>query len=152
MDLIKKLELDFENIKFVKGRNYIWSSQTQTIYYKLPLSKHALFHELGHATCQHFNYRLDIELIKLEVDAWEQAKLIAAKYNHKISQAYIDRNLETYRNWLLLRSKCPNCDLVSLQNDKNLEYNCFNCQLAWSVPHEVKCLIRRIKSKQNLIS
>lgn len=144
-NLLQQLQQDFKNIKFVQGKTDAWSPKTKEIYYSLPISKYSLLHELGHALDKHVTYKLDIQLLKLEADAWQKARQIAQKYNLKIPQKYINDCMNTYKDWLLSRSKCPNCDLVGLQSSKDLQYGCCNCFLNWSVPFEAKCLVRRIK-------
>ena len=144
-NFLQQLQQDFKDIKFVRGKMNLWSPQTREIYYRVPISKYSILHELGHALKNHANYKLDIQLIKLEADAWKKAQEIAKKYNLKIPARYINDCMNTYKDWILSRSKCPDCDLVGLQSIKTLQYSCCNCFLSWSVPFEVKCLVRRIR-------
>lgn len=150
MNLLKQLQRDYQEIKFIKGKTNVWSPKTKEIYYSAPISKYSLLHELGHALQKHTTYKLDIQLIKLEADAWQEAQKIAQNYNLKISQSYINNCMNTYKDWLLARSKCPACDLVGLQSIKTLHYNCCNCFLTWSVPFEPKCLVKRIVDKSKV--
>ena len=145
-----QLQQDFKNVKFIKGKDNTWSPNTKEIYYSSPISKYSLLHELGHALSGHVTYKLDIQLLKLEAEAWQKAQQTAKKYNIKISQKYINNCMNTYKDWLLSRSKCPNCNLVGLQSPKDLQYSCCNCFLNWSVPSETKCLVRRIKKTNKL--
>ena len=149
MHLLQQLQQDFQDIVFVKGKTSTWSPKTKEIYYSTPVSKYSLLHELGHALKQHKNYVLDIQLLKLEADAWQKAKEIAQNYNLKISQKYIDNCMSTYKDWLLARSKCPDCNLVGLQSAKTLQYSCCNCSLNWEVPVEIRCLVRRIRKNKH---
>ena len=144
--LLQQLRSDFPKIKFIESDLYSWSPLSNEIYYRLPLSVYSLLHELGHALCKHRSYQLDIQLLKLEVEAWEKAQQLATTYKLKVPQAHINRCLDTYRDWVLSRAKCPDCDLVGLQSANNLRYSCCNCQMQWKVPSESSCLVRRIKT------
>ena len=147
MDFLQTLQQDFKDIRFIRGKNNIWSPQTREIYYSLPLSKYSILHELGHALENHTTYKLDIQLLKLEADAWHKARKLARKYNMQIPANYINNCMNTYKDWLLSRSKCPDCNLVGLQSAKTLKYSCCNCFLSWSIPFETRCLVRRIREK-----
>lgn len=145
MNFLQQLQRDFKDITFVKGRANAWSPQVREIAYRQPISKYSLLHELGHALKGHVTYKLDIQLLKFEADAWQKAGEIAEHYGLKIPQKYINDCMNTYKDWLLSRSKCPDCGLVGLQSAKTLEYSCCNCPLHWSVPPETSCLVRRIR-------
>ncbi|MYB40112.1 hypothetical protein F4X86_02450 [Candidatus Saccharibacteria bacterium] len=145
MNFLQQLQQDFGDITFVKGRANSWSPQAKEIHYSRPISKYSLLHELGHALEGHVTYKLDIQLLKLEADAWQKASEIAGRYGLEIPQKYINDCMDTYKDWLLARSKCPDCGLVGLQSPKTLAYSCCNCPLHWSVPLETRCLVRRIR-------
>ena len=151
MSLVEHLQQDYPKFSFVPDQVDAWSADRQEIRYRKPLSKYAILHELGHALCNHTGYRLDVELLKLEVDAWEKAKQIAPHYQLNISAQYINRCLNTYRDWLLARSRCPDCNLVGLQSTADLRYRCCNCFLSWSVSQTAcltqPCFVRRIRQK-----
>ena len=145
MNLLQRLKKDFPAINFVKGEYHSWSPNESRITYSQPLCRYSLLHELGHALLEHYSYKLDIELLKLEAAAWERARSLAPQYGFKISQAYINQCMDTYRDWFLSRCRCPNCDLAGLQSRLNLRYRCPNCFLNWSVPSRIECLVRRKK-------
>ena len=145
MDFLKQLQSDFAEISFVRDKANLWSPQTREIYYRQPLSKYSILHELGHALQGHTDYTLDIQLLKMEADAWRKAQQLATNYGLKIPAKYINDCMNTYKDWMLSRAKCPDCDLVGLQAANTLTYNCCNCSLSWSVPLETKCLVRRIR-------
>ena len=145
MNLLQRLQTDFPTLNFVEDTYHGWSPNEAQITYSRPLCKYSLLHELGHAVLEHYSYKLDIELLKLEVAAWEKAKELAPEYGFKISQTYINRCMNTYRDWLLARCRCPNCDLAGLQSKQTLRYRCLNCFLNWSVPAKSECLVRRKK-------
>ena len=135
-DFLKKLRADYPDFNFKRGRREYWSPKNHTIFYdqKQPLTgvKFGILHELSHAILEHNNYSSDLELLKLESEAWHLAAKLGHKYNVKISENHIQNCLDTYRNWLHRRSKCPTCDMHVLQ-DSSSSYKCFNCGSSWDV-------------------
>ena len=81
----------------------------------------------------------------MENDAWECAKTIGIEYNIRIEQSYIDSCLDTYRDWLLRRSKCPECEVAGMQSAKTLIYTCINCGMNWKVPRKTECVTKRVQ-------
>ncbi len=98
----------------------------------------SILHELAHAKLNHNNYYSDFELVKLELDAWQEAKEIAKNYGIKIDSEHIEDCLDTYRDWLHQRATCPTCQTVSTQRDPNT-YQCFNCRTSWHVSNSRFC-------------
>jgi predicted RNA-binding Zn-ribbon protein involved in translation (DUF1610 family) len=135
---IKKVAKDYPQFKFVPGPQEHWSPSTGTITYSQaePLDelRYGLLHELAHAMLGHNSYKSDFELLKLESQAWELAAKIARKYGVKLDPDHIQDCLDTYRDWLHRRSKCPTCGMHVLQQDSR-SYKCFNCGTGWRVSH-----------------
>ncbi len=135
-DFINQLRSDFPQFKFKAGSQDHWSPKNSTITYKKnePLEKlqYGVLHELAHALLDHNNYHSDFELLKLESQAWELAAKTGGKYGVKINNDHIQNCLDTYRDWLHARSRCPHCGMNVLQKDLH-HYHCFNCQTQWSV-------------------
>lgn len=140
--LLKKISADFPKLKFIEGSRFKWSPDDQTITYVTDgTSKKAawaLFHELAHADLNHKTYAMDVELLLMEVAAWDKAKALASIYGHSIDEEHIQDCLDTYRDWLDQRSTCPACANNSLQQTPN-EYGCFNCQAVWQVSSSRFC-------------
>lgn len=138
-ELLEKLKRDYPQFSFVSGRRDHWSPRTKTVIFKLDQDieslRFGLLHELAHALLGHSNYESDLELIKLESDAWQLAAKIGSKYGIIISDDHIQNCLDTYRDWLHRRSLCPTCYSHGLQQDANT-YRCLNCQSSWSVTSE----------------
>jgi hypothetical protein len=152
-DLLSKLIADFPKISFKLGENFSWSPKDQTVFYTSPISDSktanwSLLHELGHATLDHNTYSTDIELVKLECDAWEKAKIIGKKYDYEIDEDHIQDCIDTYRDWLHQRSACPNCASHSIQQDSKT-YRCFNCGQIWGVTSSRFCRPYRLKKDPN---
>lgn len=145
--LIKLFARNYPAISFASGNEFAWSPKSMTITYiestsKLPALSFALIHEVAHADLDHNTYKDDFNLLQLEVAAWERAKDLAKPLNIEIDEDHIQDCLDTYRDWLHSRAKCPVCGVVSLQaNDGS--YTCFNCKTGWKVPKSQLCRVRR---------
>lgn len=135
-ELINKLKYIIPDIKFVPGDTFSWSPATTTISYT-PSNTNtvhmwSLLHESGHAKLGHTNYQSDIELLLMEVAAWEEARSLARQLGTTIDEDHVQNCLDTYRDWLHQRSTCPRCGTVSLQTSPK-EYRCHNCAMQWQV-------------------
>lgn len=146
--LLEQIKNDFPLYNFVAGDDYRWSARHQQITFRDIIDIEdigTLLHELGHAEQQHDSYQLDIELIRLEREAWAYAqKILAPRYGLKIDSDFVEDHLDTYRIWLHQRSKCPQCGLNGFQTTKNT-YSCNNCRCLWRVNEARMCRLRRVK-------
>ncbi len=137
-DFISRVVSDYPQFQFQPGSQEHWSPKSNTITYSRsePLDelRYGLLHELAHALLGHNTYHSDFELLKLESEAWELAAKIGRKYNVELDDGHIQDCLDTYRNWLHRRSKCPTCGMHVMQQDAST-YRCFNCQTTWQVSH-----------------
>jgi hypothetical protein len=135
--LTAKLQQQFPELRFRAGQQFSWSPDTGEIIYKSNATGRkadwSLLHETGHALLKHQSYGADYELLRLEIDAWERAKVVAKEVGLTISEDHIQDCLDTYRDWLYKRSICPNCGTKCLQQDDFVHYRCFNCHTTWSV-------------------
>ena len=143
--LLKKLRKDFPQFTFVESEEFWWSAKDNTVHIDCG-SEHAeafSLHELSHALLDHRGYSYDIDLIKLERDAWEHAvKTLADGYHIQIDEKLVQDNLDTYRDWLHARSSCPSCETTGLQT-KQLSYRCLACGHLWRVNEARVCALRR---------
>ncbi len=135
--LLSRLASLVPKISWQNSDEFCWSPKNQTVHYiKAELSCEvgiwSLLHEAGHAQAKHKNYNSDIDLLMIEVEAWESARLLAAQLKITIDPDHIEDCLDTYRDWLHQRSTCPACGVVSLQEDIK-HYSCYNCHTKWSV-------------------
>lgn len=145
-DLLIKLQADYPQFQFQGGDEFKFNPTTQTISYQteVPQAALLLLHELSHALLSHRDYRFDIELVKMEADAWEYTKSqLAPRYQVVIDQSLIDETLESYRDWLYRRSCCPKCHSVGSQI-ADLSYKCLECSTKWQ-PNEAKFTALRRK-------
>lgn len=150
--LLVSLREDFPDLQFALGSEFCWSPKNNTVIYTdskdSPTSEWALLHEIGHAYLEHHNYHSDLELISLESQAWEKAKELGQKYGQQIDPDHIEDCMDTYREWLHLRSTCPVCATNCLQQDAR-HYQCHNCGQVWSVTSSRFCRPYRRKAGQN---
>jgi hypothetical protein len=133
LEIIKQ---DFPKINFEEGKGFYWSPNTKTVIYDTQQRKNnpewTLLHEISHAILNHKSYNNDLDLLSMEVLAWEKAKEISIRYDININEDHIQNCLDTYRNWLHLRSTCPSCGIRALQIS-NDTYRCHNCHTKWKV-------------------
>ncbi len=138
--LLSSIRADYPQLRFAIGKTFCWSpdeSPAGQIFYKQdaagPTAVFSLLHETGHALLAHRRYKLDFELLEMEVAAWERAKLLAGQYGISIDNGHVEDCLDSYRDWLYRRSICPSCTAKALQMDDIPEYRCHNCRATWRV-------------------
>lgn len=140
--LASRLSALLPGIVIQAGEALCWSPKTGIITYRLddasPENLWGLLHEAGHAKLQHTTYASDMELLLLEVAAWEEALTIGRQLGSEINQEHIQDCLDTYRDWLHQRSTCPRCGIVSFQASPK-QYRCYNCAKNWAVSSSRLC-------------
>ncbi len=152
-EFLDRVCCDFSQFRFKEGRKFAFRYPKNLYYEKLPINnlkkdgdagfnnvndgslievenelEHEIYqwrllHELGHGLLEHKNYVLDLERIKMERAAWEKAKEVGRRYQIEIDKEFIERELDTYRDWLHRRSKCPICGLTRYQTEDG-SYHC----------------------------
>lgn len=145
--LPETLKNDYKAFHFELGENFEWSPPTATITYVVedPYADSRLLHELSHAILKHQSYDRDIDLIAMERDAWQYARMeLAPYYKVVIESDIIHHDMNTYRDWLHGRSTCPYCNSNGIQT-KKLEYQCVTCRKSWHVNEARTCSLRRYK-------
>lgn len=135
--ILNKCQKLVPNVHFKESSRFFWSPTNRIIHFnKDKLTDNegmwALIHETSHAILGHTTYNTDFELLLLESEAWENARLIGEKIHIKLSSEYYQTCLDTYRDWLYVRSTCPECCQNSLQTKKDI-YRCINCSTEWRV-------------------
>lgn len=134
MTLLEKIKLDYPNVKFISSDFFSYSFSNQSINLNLndinlPT---LLLHELAHYCLKHKMFKYDIELLDMERKAWEYASnTLAPKYKVAINTECKEESIESYRNWIYERSKCPNCQSTGFQN-KDASYTCIDCNTTWN--------------------
>lgn len=139
--LLDRLRADYPSLTFCLGASFYWSPAEQIVYYTESARRSApwtLLHETSHGILKHTSFTNDMELVQLEVAAWQKAKELAATYDITIDTNHIEDCLDTYRDWVHKRSLCPDCGIQSLQVDTTL-YGCLNCNTSWHVSQNRLC-------------
>lgn len=139
--ILERLSADYPCLSFKKSDSFYWSPTDSMVYYsdlQQDDDNWTLLHETSHGILGHTNFSSDFELLRIEVEAWELAKKLAAGYSLTIDVDHIEDCLDTYRTWIYRRSLCPNCELESLQKDEKT-YGCFNCGKTWHVSSSRLC-------------
>ncbi len=127
-DLVKKLQLEFPKFKFKAGKRFTFRFPDVIIMGPdEPNSRLLLLHELGHAILGHRDYKTNVERLKMEVDAWEKGRELASKYGVEFNEEVMQEELDSYRDWLHKKSRCPKCGLTRFQ-DTNGIYHCPRCE------------------------
>lgn len=144
LNLLKKTLPD---IGLKNSDDFRWSAAEQTIYYPAEAAGlndiYLLLHEAGHAALGHDDYRRDIQLLRMEREAWDYATdSLAPQLKIKVNDEFIENNLDTYRDWLHERSTCPGCKQNGIQINKNT-YQCLNCRCSWRVNDARQCQLKR---------
>ncbi len=145
--LVAAFKSKLPEVTFKAGAHFAWSPKNTTITYvkdssNEPSNAYALIHEIAHAELGHDSFSDDFGLLALEVAAWSKAKDLATSVNVTIDEEYVQDCLDTYRDWLHARAKCPTCGVVSLQVNEGT-YSCFNCKTSWTVPKSQACRVSR---------
>lgn len=154
--LVDKLTKEYPDLNFTLSDSFCWSPDRQTVYYavyknKNPKHSWTLLHETAHALLNHKTYQTDLELLKMETEAWEKAQALAKQYDITISFNYIEDCLDSYRDWLHLRSNCPQCNMRCLQKDSH-HYQCHNCKHIWKVSGSRLCRPYRLSVTKQKVS
>lgn len=140
--LLKQIGSNHPHISLVEGDHFYWSPKNQQIMYATDPNydnpEVTLLHELSHALLEHKTFLTDFQLLLMEAEAWEKAVEIGKTYGVTISEDHIQDCLDTYRDWLYMRSMCPSCGTNSVQ-DSSRTYQCFNCSTSWDVSSSRLC-------------
>ncbi|MBR3328976.1 hypothetical protein IKG29_00385 [Candidatus Saccharibacteria bacterium] len=127
-EFLNQLKTDYPELKFREGRKFAFRPPKTIVLGPLePFSELLTLHEVSHALLGHKDFRTDVERLKMESNAWEKAKELAERYNIEVDEDMIQNELDTYRDWLHRKSRCPVCGLTRFQTyDK--KYHCPRCE------------------------
>lgn len=126
-DLVLRLKVDFPGFCFRKGKRFAFRPpRTIMMGEDGPHSSLLLLHEVGHAVASHRNFDTDAKRIKMEREAWERARELCAQYDVEYDEEVVEGELDTYREWLDQKSRCPSCGLTRFQTPDG-QYHCPRC-------------------------
>lgn len=140
-NLLQNLKASHPSLTFEVGETFCWIASESLITYKTTGSDSdswSLLHELGHARLRHSDYTSDADLLRKELDAWQEALRISTDQAIVIDPDHIESCLDSYRDWLNKRSTCPMCNLQGVQKPSRA-YACINCKHTWRVSRELLC-------------
>ncbi len=143
--LLERLAVYYPELHFEVGEQFEWQPKEKMILYDPADVFHDahLLHETAHAILQHEQYERDIDLIKMERDAWELVRNnLGPHYGVEVPASIVHHDMDTYRDWLHDRSTCPNCQSTGIQT-KKFAYRCLSCSQAWRVNEARTCALRR---------
>ena len=145
--ILNVLQRDHPHLTFQASETFYWSPSEHTIYYAENSNDvAALLHETAHALLNHQSYERDVQLLGLESEAWEYARVtLAPKYNITLDNDTVEDDLDSYREWMHRRSTCPHCGALGAQTGEH-EYLCPTCQHTWRVNEARLCALRRYSS------
>ena len=132
LHLLRQIQADYPTFCFKNGQKFKFSPPN-TITLGPPQPNYALLslHELAHAVLKHKDYIQDIQLLKIESEAWKEAKKLCLKYNINWDEDFAQDQLDSYRDWLHYRSLCPHCKVNGYQSSNGENYHCPLCGLSW---------------------
>jgi hypothetical protein len=140
--IIASLAERFTHLTFLTDETFYWSPKDLSIHYNqhdaTKEASWALLHEVGHALLEHRKYYSDIELVQMELEAWEKADMLAGEFAVVIDQDHVEDCLDSYRDWLYKRSLCPACSLSGVQLTMH-SYTCLFCHKQWAVSSDRFC-------------
>lgn len=130
---IERLRQDFPELRFRAGKRFKYQFPGM-VQYERPETAELntefglqVLHEVGHARLEHKNFSTDPERLKMEREAWEEARRLCGRYNIIYDEELVEGKMDTYRDWLHQRSKCRKCGLTQYQT-RDGEYHCPNCE------------------------
>ncbi len=125
---LRRIQDDFPEFRFAHGKKFAFRPPKTIIVGPLePFSELLVLHELSHAILKHRDFRMDIERLRMENEAWEKTRELASNYAVQINEDLIQGDLDTYRDWLHAKSKCRKCGLTCYQTPDGV-YHCPRCE------------------------
>lgn len=128
-DLLVKLRTDYPDIRFRRGQRFAFRPPNRVVIGPdEPRADLLLLHELGHALLKHRDFKADVERLKMEMEAWEKARELANRYDIRYDEDFAQEELDTYRDWLHQKSRCPKCGLTRFSASDG-QYHCPRCDM-----------------------
>ena len=142
--IVRSAREHYPHFSFEEAPQFSWSPDKKTVFYNEAEGNapYLFLHELSHALLGHRTYSRDVELLAMEVDAWEKAKTLKELADISIPEEVIEDHLDTYRDWLHARSTCPACSSNGYQIER-ARYECPACRHTWHVNEARLCALRR---------
>lgn len=127
-EFLQRLKGDFPEFRFIEGTKFTFRPpKTIVLGPSEPFSELLALHEVSHAILKHKTFRMDVERLRMESEAWEKARGLALKYDIEVNEDLIQGELDTYRDWLHNKSRCKKCGLTRYQTPDGI-YHCPRCE------------------------
>ena len=127
-DFLEQLKERSPSLRFVEGAKFAFRPpKTIVLGPPEPFWELLALHEVSHAILKHKCFKMDVERLRMESDAWEKAKELAKAYGVEVNEDMIQGELDTYRDWLHKKSRCPKCGLTRFQTSDS-KYHCPRCE------------------------
>ena len=126
--LLKRIKRDFPEFNFRGGKKFVFRPpKTIILGPEEPSSDLLLLHELSHAVLKHRDFKMNVERLKMENEAWEKTRELAQRYGVDFDEEMAQEELDTYRDWLHKKSRCPKCGLTRFETPDG-QYHCPRCE------------------------
>lgn len=127
-ELVERIGRDYPELRLKEGRRFSFRPPRAITFARD--TEHGslqLLHEVGHAVLGHRDFGTDPERLRMERAAWDKARELCTIYNILYDEEFVEASLDTYRDWLHQRSKCPKCGLTRYQTADG-KYHCPRCE------------------------
>ena len=143
----------FSQYRFLPSGYFSYDSHEEIIHYDAtrlhtPEGQISLLHEISHCELGHFHYQTDVELLTMEIAAWNYTRELARKYHVKLNEHYIADCIESYNIWMQKRGTCPSCKVFCL-GENDTQFSCYNCAARWRVSADPQDRVVRRLYKDN---
>lgn len=127
-EFLEMLRAEFPEFAFRAGRRFSFR-YPKSIYFDQDDERGELLilHELGHAILRHRDFKTGAERLKMEQAAWEKARELSERFAIPLDEDLAQAELDTYRDWLDKKSRCPRCGLTRYQTPDGA-YHCPRCE------------------------
>ena len=123
-----QLRTKYPELNFNSGKKFAFHPpKTIVLGPHEPCYKLLALHEVSHALLKHRSSKTDVGRLKMENEAWEMAKILAKENKVEVNEDFIQDQLDTYRDWLHKKSRCPDCGLTRFQTPDG-QYHCPMCK------------------------
>lgn len=127
-EFLEQIKADFPEFRFVNGKKFAFRPPKTIVLGPLePFYELLVLHEVSHAILKHKTFRVDVERLRMESEAWEKARELASGYGIEVDEDLIQDELDTYRDWLHAKSRCRECGLTRYQTPDGI-YHCPRCE------------------------
>ena len=128
MVLVDKLRSDYPELRFREGRKFLFKPPKTIVLGPEKPADLLLLHEVGHYLCGHVSFYTVPERLKCEREAWDKARELCETYGVFYDEEIVEQELDSYRDWLDKKSRCPSCGLTRFQTPDGA-FHCPKCDL-----------------------